>query len=147
VGVERALTDEAPSRRWTPAWIAAVAAAACLAVGLGLWATLGSSDGSLAREPQVATLQGANGTLVVDRLGHAALLLSGLGPAPAGKTYEIWVIPKGGRPGRAGLFARGDHATLERSVAAGATVGVTLERTGGVDTLTRPFRFSAHVPE
>ena len=32
------------------------------------------------------------------------LLASNLPPVPAGKTYELWVIPKGGAPKPAGLF-------------------------------------------
>jgi anti-sigma-K factor RskA len=133
-------------RRWTPAWTAAAAAAACLAIGLGVWATLGGSNGSRAREPQTLALKGATGSLVVDRVGNATLVLSGLGHAPRGKTYEIWVIPKGGKPAPAGLFTFGGHVKLERKVPAGSTVAVTVEHAGGVKAPTGAIRFSAEVP-
>ena len=32
------------------------------------------------------------------------LIASNLPPAPAGKIYEMWMIPKGGKPVPAGLF-------------------------------------------
>ena len=135
-------------RRWTPAWSVAVAAAACLAIGLGLWATLGGSTGSKAREPQTLALSGAQGRLEVDRVGNAELVLRRVPRAPAGKTYEIWVIPKGEAPQRAGRFGGGGAVgvRLERKVPAGSTVAVTVERAGGVDAPTSRIRFSAAVP-
>jgi anti-sigma-K factor RskA len=132
-------------RRWTPAGIAAVAAAAAIAVGLGLWATLGS-EGTRAREPQTLALTGANGSLAVGRTGTAVLTVRQVRPAPAGKTYEIWVIPTGGKPAPAGLFGGSGRVTLERKVPAGATVAVTVERAGGTRTPTLPIRFSTQVP-
>src|SRR5262249_59883527 len=50
-------------------------------------------------------LTGAKGSVVVSN-GSGALVVSDLGPAPAGKTYEAWVI-KGGRASPAGTFAGG----------------------------------------
>src|SRR5581483_8594790 len=82
-------------RRRRTQWVTAVAAAAALALGLGLWATLGTNGPS--RQAQRVSLQGANGTLSVNSSGHAFMSLSGLRPAPPGKTYEIWVI-EGGKP-------------------------------------------------
>ncbi len=122
---------------------AVAAVAACAIVALGLWATslrhdLSRRDALLAvlSDPgaQRVALHGASGTLVVSR-GRRAALVAGLSRAPAGKTYELWVI-RNGTPVRAGLFAGGGSTLLRRSVPRGATVAVTLERSGGVDRPT-----------
>lgn len=131
------------------------AAAACLAVGLGLWAT--SLARSLDREraqrsalaevladpgSRDARLANADGRVVVGSDGRAALVVRNLTPAPARKTYEIWVI-ENEVPRRAGLFDaenRRAAVLLERPVPRGAVVAVTLERDGGVDRPTgRPL--------
>jgi anti-sigma-K factor RskA len=133
-------------RRWRIPSAAALAAAACLALGLGLWATLGPG-GSRAREPQTLALSGAPGTLEVSRTGHATLTVNRLAPAPAGKTYEVWVIAKG-NPEPAGLFARGGRNVsfeLQKTVPKGSTVAVTLERAGGVPRPTGSPLFAATV--
>jgi anti-sigma-K factor RskA len=131
------------------------AAAACLAIGLGLWAT--SLARSLDREREARAelaaliadpaarsvpIAEAGGRLVLGRDGRAALLVGRLRPAPRGRTYEIWVIADGkARP--AGLFdASGgrDAAVLDRRVPGGAAVAVTLEAAGGADQpTTRPL--------
>jgi anti-sigma-K factor RskA len=70
--------------------------------------------------------------LVVGMEGDAVLIVSRLPEAPAGKTYEIWVI-SGKTPRPAGLFRGGRDAVvpLTRAVPKGATVALTLERLGG----------------
>jgi anti-sigma-K factor RskA len=135
-------------RRLPPRWTAAAAAAAaCLALGLGLWATLGGSGGSRAREPQTIALQGASGAVEVDRVGHAVLTVERLARAPAGKTYEAWVIPKGRAPEPAGLFAGGGRVRVRLGprVPPGSQVAVTVERAGGVNAPTGKIRFGAVV--
>src|SRR5262249_56833713 len=57
-------------------------------------------------------LTGAKGSVVVSN-GSGALVVSDLGPAPAGKTYEAWVI-KGGRASPAGTFAGGGRTIVLR---------------------------------
>ena len=140
---------------------AAAAVAACAALGLGLWATSLSrslTDERQARDRQselVAILSdpaarrvpvsGANGALVVSSAGEAALVLTRLAPAPEDKTYEAWVIA-GGTPRPAGLFEGSDARTavrLTRPVPPGATVAVTVERDGGVDSPTGDPLFTA----
>jgi anti-sigma-K factor RskA len=65
------------------------------------------------------------------------LLASNLPPAPAGKTYEMWVIPAGGKPVPAGLFqteADGSGVHLFKGpvdVAGAGAVAVTLEAAEG----------------
>jgi anti-sigma-K factor RskA len=70
--------------------------------------------------------------LIVGREGDAVLIVSRLERAPAGKTYEIWVI-SGKTPRPAGLFRGGRDTVvpLTRAVPRGATVALTVERVGG----------------
>jgi anti-sigma-K factor RskA len=128
-------------RRWAfPAAAAAAVAAACAAIALGIWGA--SLKSELDQRADVVPLSGARGSLVVAPDGQATLILSGLKRAPAGKTYEIWVI-EDGTPKPAGLFGGATGRTavaLTRPVSEGDVVAVTLEREGGVDQPTRrPF--------
>ena len=65
------------------------------------------------------------------------LLASNLPPAPAGKLYEMWMIPAGGSPVPAGLFqteANGTGVHLQKgpvNIGSTAAVAVTLEAEGG----------------
>ena len=135
-----------PLRPWkTIAYVTSgiAAVAAAVAIGLGLWGVSLSDDldtqrqaSALLADPnaQAVSLTGAEGRLVVSPDGQAALVVS-LDEAPAGKTYEAWVI-RDGEATPAGVFdaedGRGVHV-LDEPVGAGATVAVTLERDGGVD--------------
>ena len=142
-------------RRLAP--VAAVAAvAACVAVGLGIWAAslsnkLDRRDAELARQqkvtailatPDARTISFPRGTLVIAKNGEAALVVNNLDAAPQGKTYEAW-ISAGGTPKPAGTFDGGGGVVavpLEGSLKPGASVLVTEERSGGVDTPTqKPF--------
>ncbi len=144
------------------AMAAAAAVAACTAVGLGIWA--GSLLDSLhkARSSRLADaraveiladpasrrirVRGARGTVAVDATGQAALVVQHLPAAPAGKTYEAWVIPPGGSPKSAGTFHGGGTTTvvrLQKSVPKGSTVAATVERAGGVGAPTQAPVFSA----
>jgi anti-sigma-K factor RskA len=111
-------------RRWTPRVLAATAAAACVAVGFGLSSL--TSGGSHALS-----------AAVIERPDHTATLhVSGLANAPAGKTYEAWIIPAGGTPRAAGLFT-GSDVNLRGTLPPHATVAVTLEKAGGVRASTQ----------
>jgi hypothetical protein len=65
------------------------------------------------------------------------LIASNLPPAPPGKKYEMWVIPKGGKPVPAGLFQSESDGTamhIQRGsldVRATGAVAVTLEDQAG----------------
>jgi anti-sigma-K factor RskA len=65
------------------------------------------------------------------------LLASNLPPAPAGKIYEMWIIPKGGAPLPAGLFqseADGTAMYVRKGpvdIASTAVIAVTLEPEAG----------------
>ena len=66
------------------------------------------------------------------------LLASNLPAPPAGKTYEMWIIPKGGKPAPAGLFSSSAQGTALHFYNAPArlsetdTIAVTLEVASGV---------------
>jgi anti-sigma-K factor RskA len=127
-------------RRWLfPTTAVAAVAAACAAVGLGLWAN------SLRDRPsqRVVAVQGAAGNLIVD--GDRATLVVCLEKVPAEKTYEAWVI-KDDRPRPAGLFPGGcSSVPLDEPVKPGNVVAVTLEAAGGSDEPTTAVLASANV--
>jgi anti-sigma-K factor RskA len=116
-------------RRWLfPATAVAAVAAACAAVGLGLWA---NSLRDRPVEQQVVPMQGGGSLIVAD--GDATIVAC-LEDPPPGKTYEAWVI-EGGAPRPAGLFSGGCRSVpLERPVGEGDTVAVTVEDAGGAQT-------------
>lgn len=130
---------------------AAAAIAAAAALGFGLWSASLSDELDRTRaaldvlaDPAARSveLEGAAGRLVVGEDGTAALVVRGLGAAPPGKTYEIWVIED--RPRPAGLFDEpGDVVLLDRRVPEDATVAVTVEDDGGVDAPQGRQVFSA----
>jgi anti-sigma factor RsiW len=141
--------------RWVKPLVAVAAVAACLALGLGIWAVslsnkLDRREAELQREQRVAQILAepgsrkiafSRGTLVVGSNGTAALVLNKLAPAGAGRTYEAWVADRGA-PQPAGLFEGGTAVAvpLERPVKEGATVMVTEEKDGGSATPTQsPF--------
>lgn len=155
---------ERPSRRVPPLLAGVAAVAAVVVLGLGLWASRLSGDldearsaleqqraaASVLADPGARTvaLASGRGQLVVDSSGRAVLVVDGLAPAPAGKTYEVWVV-EGDAPVPAGLFPGLEGAELvllEGTVDAGDVVAVTLERKGGVDApTTDPIVASAPV--
>lgn len=85
-----------------------------------------------------AAPQPPRGRVFLDPKRGVLLLASNLPPAPAGKAYEMWVIPKGQKPVPAGMFqSTADGTALHVlpgpvDVAATAAVAVTLEPAAGV---------------
>jgi anti-sigma-K factor RskA len=144
----RGMVIQLPRRNWALTAVAGVAAAAaCLAIGLGIWAN--SLSNSLDRErPAKLTatpLIGADGSLLVADGGRAALVVCGLAEAPSAKTYEAWVI-NSDTPQPAGLFRGGSGCNpvlLTERVPKSATVAVTLEQAGGATSPTLPILFRA----
>jgi anti-sigma factor RsiW len=147
---------ESRRRRTVPVLAAVAAVAAVVALALGIWATSMSSDldetrDALAREraaaaivadPTSRTVEMApgGGRLFVGLDGQAALVLPDLGEAPAGKTYQAWVI-EDGNPISAGTFPGEngiDVVLLDGDVAEGEVVAVTLERAGGAEKPSLP---------
>jgi anti-sigma-K factor RskA len=123
-------------RRWAlPATATVAAIAACAAIGLGIWAT--ALHNELSGRPEAVPLTGASGSVIVTPGNEATLVVNDLAAAPAGKTYEAWVI-ENDKPVRAGTFGGGGRVAfaLTRKVPHGAIVAVTLEQAGGVDRPT-----------
>jgi anti-sigma factor RsiW len=129
--------------------LTAVAAAATLT--LGIWASSLHRELNEARRVATANaeavaalsdptargipLTGANGRMVISSTGKAALVLSGIPPAPHGKTYEIWIMADGA-PQPAGLFQSASTRSvipIAQPVPSGAVVAATVEDEGGAD--------------
>ena len=142
-GAERRRPAPPPRPRfWSrPRPLAAAAALAlAAAVALGAWDVSLHDRLGRAGALRGVALTGAAGSVVVGADGGAVLVVAGLPAAPAGKTYEAWVVA-GGQAEPAGLFAGGGRAVvvrLARPLPAGAVVAVTLERAGGALRPTRP---------
>ena len=121
---------------------AAVAIAACLVIGLGIWnVSLSQPARRRAQALTTVPIEGANGSVVVGAGNKGVLVVSNLDEAPAGKTYEAWVI-EGGAARPAGTFGGGGTVAvkLEHPVRAGSVVAVTVEREGGSQQPTsKPF--------
>jgi hypothetical protein len=132
------------TRRPTRGWVVAAVAAA-VAVGVGIWASQVSGDLddarlALEREQEAAArladpaartvaLEAGQGRLVVLPDGRAVLVLDDLDAAPAGKTYEAWIVERGS-PVPAGIFPGAetrDLVPLEGTVDPGDVVAVTVE--------------------
>jgi anti-sigma-K factor RskA len=136
-------------RSWTRPLAAVAAVAACAAIGLAVWDVSLHDDLNQARGVlRGVPLTGAKGSVVVAG-GSGALVVSDLAAAPAGKTYEAWVIGKNGHASRAGMFTGGSRTIviqLTHALPAGAVVAVTIEREGGAAQPTqKPFIMSAPV--
>jgi anti-sigma-K factor RskA len=139
------------------------AVAAAAAIALGIWAAilhgdLDSTRSARARDAQALALlaapgsrqvplSGASGSLVIGRFGRAVLVISGLPPAPTGKTYEAWVIRNFNSASPAGLFRGGGRTVfqLSRPIANASSVAVTVERNGGATKPSTEPIFSAQV--
>jgi anti-sigma factor RsiW len=165
---ERILTDvraepprnvvplEPRRRRTAPALAAVAAIAAVVALGIGLWASslageLDDTRAALSRERAAAAivadsgsrtvdLAAGSGRLVVAEDGRAALVLTGLGPAPSGRTYQAWII-EGDNPISAGIFPGEeglDVVLVDGDVAPGEVVAVTVEQEGGAESPSLP---------
>jgi anti-sigma-K factor RskA len=85
--------------------------------------------------------------------GGLVLEASNMGPLPAGKTYELWVIPSnGGAPIPAGLFkpdATGSASLILPNLPVGVQAkafGVTIEQAEGSPTPTLPIVLSGAAP-
>ena len=143
-------------RRLAPVLVTITAVAAAVAIGLGIYSTslrgqLDDSRVALTAQESAATvladptatsvaLQSGSGRLVVAGDGAAVLVLADLAAAPAGKTYQVWIV-KGQTPVSAGTFdTTGKQAIVPIPLALpdGAVVAVTVEKAGGANSPTLP---------
>lgn len=99
-------------------------------------ALLNSSE-TIVRVSTEGATQSPQGKVFVNPTRGVVLLAANLPAAPAGKIYEMWVIPAGGNPVPAGLFqteSNGSAVHLYKGpvdVAATGAVAVTLEASEG----------------
>jgi anti-sigma-K factor RskA len=98
----------------------------------------------------VGAPQPPRGRVFVDARRGVLLLASNLPPAPEGKAYEMWVIPKSGNPLPAGLFQSATDGTALHvlsgpvDVTAAGAIAVTLEPAAGVpQPTTKPVIVAA----
>ena len=151
--------------QWAPVWAVAAVLAVFAAVYFGvserraveevahLRAEAASQGAELARlNEALAILNGPEtlevsfgegkpqpprGRVFVNSARGVLLLASNLSPAPSGKAYEMWVIPRGGKPVPAGLFQSAPDGTALHiqpgaiDVSATGAVAVTLENEAG----------------
>lgn len=91
---------------------------------------------------------GPKGKAYIDRSRGILLIANSLPPTAPGKTYEMWTIPKGGKPVPAGLFQAQPGGTAMH-VQPGpvdpnlAVVAVTIEDEGGAQQPTLPIILAA----
>jgi len=96
--------------------------------------------------------QGPKGKVYIDRARGVLLIANNLPPAPAGKIYEMWVIPKGSKPVPAGLFqSQSNGSALHLQTGAVdpnlAIVAVTLENEpGAAQPTSTPILTAALAP-
>jgi anti-sigma-K factor RskA len=152
-----------PRRRWVgPIAAAAAVAAGIAALALSFWAAdlsqqldderaalhLSEEAVAVLANPDATRipLEGAEGMLVVDEeSAEGWLVLRGLETAPAGRTYEAWVI-EDGEAAPAGLFRGGGVSTvvsLTAPVPEGAIVAVTVEAAAGAEQPTQDPIFAS----
>lgn len=153
------------SRGRRPTWptLAALAFATGLAaVGLGAWSMFtetradrrASPDPGLDRSLAVLAdssavrypLRGSVGriALVATEDGSAVIALDGLGHAPDGRAYRVWVVAPGSATPVADVAFSGSERVvpLERRLVKGTRVAVTLEPSNDAVSPSRPLRLS-----
>jgi anti-sigma-K factor RskA len=148
-------------------WVAALAAACALIVALWLGVEKRTTDRELANardrleqaftflnQPETRQVNFGQGQptpprgnfFLNPRMG-VLLIASNLPALPAGKTYEMWVIPKGGAPRPAGLFQSGPQGNamhiLTGAVDPNVTLAVTVEPESGSSAPTSSVLFAA----
>lgn len=141
-----ALARVLPLRRTRATWLVAAAASAALVFGGLAWSPWDDGRPSQVGVSQIQAAGDATSitethgrtraTVVRSRdLDRAAIIVSGLEPAPAGRTYQLWLADGSGSMHPAGMLvpaADGSAAVVLTGAAATASaVGVTVEPSGG----------------
>lgn len=132
-------------------WLAGVAAAAVMALGgVGVGAYIADQNDPLnqvvraddVREASVDVYGGGTATLLISPSKDAAVVkMNGVPAPPAGKVYQMWLIPKdGSAPVSQGLM---DEAALSKpavvkGIASASSLGITVEPLGGSAVPTLP---------
>ncbi|MFC0455196.1 anti-sigma factor domain-containing protein [Arthrobacter liuii] len=135
----------------TRRWLIGVAAAAAIALGgVGVGAYMADQNdpvnqvarASDLREASVNVVGGGKATLLISASEDAAVVkMSDVPAPPAGKVYQMWLIPKdGSAPVSQGLM---DEQALSKpavvqGIHSAASLGITVEPTGGSKAPTLP---------
>ncbi|HKU01561.1 MAG TPA: anti-sigma factor [Arthrobacter sp.] len=135
----------------TRRWLIGVAAAAAIALGgVGVGAYLADQNDPVnqvaratdLREASVNVAGGGKATLLISASEDAAVVkMSGVPAPPAGKVYQMWLIPKdGSAPVSQGLM---DEQALSKpavvqGIHSAASLGITVEPAGGSKAPTLP---------
>jgi anti-sigma-K factor RskA len=102
-----------------------------------------------ANSQEVSFGAGPKGRVFVHPTMGVLLMATNLPPAPAGKAYELWVIPKGGAPAPAGMFQSQPNGSAmflrpgAVDMSGTAAVAVTMENDAGSNTPTAPILIMA----
>jgi anti-sigma-K factor RskA len=154
-GDELAAARQRRDERRRPAgarrWLAGVAAAAVIALGgVGVGAYIADQNDPLnqvvraddVREASVPVSAGGTATVLISSSRDAVVVkMNGVPAPPAGKVYQMWLIPKdGSAPLSQGLM---DEAALSKpavvkGIASAASLGITVEPAGGSASPTFP---------
>jgi anti-sigma-K factor RskA len=123
-----------------PAVATFAVAAAAAAIVLAVWGSNLSSSRDRQAEIAHVLATGKSHYMgpaeVIVGADRNAVVIADTDPAPNGKTYELWVI-KGDLVRPAGLFTDGKSIVLLNGrVPNGAHVGISIEKSGGVDKPT-----------
>ena len=132
-------------------WLAGVAAAAVIALGgVGVGAYMADQNDPLnqviraddVREASVPVSAGGTATVLISSSRDAVVVrMNGVPAPPAGKVYQMWLIPKdGSAPLSQGLM---DEAALSKpavvkGISSAASLGITVEPAGGSASPTSP---------
>ncbi|MDQ0117543.1 anti-sigma-K factor RskA [Pseudarthrobacter defluvii] len=135
----------------TRRWLVGVAAAAAIALGgVGVGAYMADQNDPVnqvarandLREASVNVVGGGKATLLISASEDAAVVkMSGVPAPPAGKVYQMWLIPKdGSAPVSQGLM---DEQALSKpavvqGIHSAASLGITVEPAGGSKSPTLP---------
>jgi len=135
----------------TRRWLVGVAAAAAIALGgVGVGAYMADQNDPVnqvarandLREASVNVAGGGKATLLISASEDAAVVkMSGVPAPPAGKVYQMWLIPKdGSAPVSQGLM---DEQALSKpavvqGIHSAASLGITVEPAGGSKAPTLP---------
>lgn len=161
-GDELAAVRQRRDERRRPAgarrWLAGVAAAAVIALGgVGVGAYLADQNDPLnqvvraddVREASVPVSAGGTATVLISSSKDAVVVkMNGVPAPPAGKVYQMWLIPKdGSAPVSQGLM---DEAALSKpavvkGIASAAALGITVEPAGGSSSPTFPTVAAANL--
>ncbi|MGO4582490.1 anti-sigma factor [Arthrobacter sp. 2RAF6] len=132
-------------------WVAAAAAAAVIAlggVGVGVYVA-GQNDpvnqvlqAGDVRQATVNVNGGGTATVSISSLKNAVVVrMNGVPAPPAGKVYQMWLIPKDGSdPVSQGLMDAQalSHPAVVSGISSAAAIGITVEPVGGSKKPTLP---------